>query len=113
SSRIVERVRSDEGLAYAVGSLFTPGTYYEGLFQVGFQSKSPSVAQAIAIVLEEINRIRDGKVSEEELTTARNHAIEELPLRFSTAGRRAGQFAEDFFDKLPEDYWQKYAERLS
>ena len=35
SSRIMERVRSDEGLAYAAGSAFAPGTYYPGVFFAG------------------------------------------------------------------------------
>src|SRR5206468_10345978 len=38
SSRILERVRSDEGLAYSAASAFHAGTYYEGTFSVGFQS---------------------------------------------------------------------------
>lgn len=45
TSRITNRVRSDEGLAYSAGSSFSAGTYYEGLFRAGFQSKSPTCAQ--------------------------------------------------------------------
>jgi zinc protease len=112
TSRIMERVRSDEGLAYSVGSSFLAGTYYEGVFTVGFQSKSASVAQAIAIVAEEIERLRTTKPGAEELSTAISHAIEALPLRFSTPGLKAAQFANDYYTKLPEDYWQKYSQRV-
>jgi zinc protease len=112
TSRIMERVRSDEGLAYSAGSSFFPGTYYPGVFTVGFQSKSPSVAQAIAIVTEEIDRLRTTKVGAEELSTAIGHAVEALPLRFSTPGQKAAQFANDYFSRLPEDYWQKYSQRV-
>jgi zinc protease len=108
----MERVRSDEGLAYSAGSSFFPGTYYPGVFTVGFQSKSPSVAQAIAIVTEEIDRLRTTKVGAEELSTAIGHAVEALPLRFSTPGQKAAQFANDYFSRLPEDYWQKYSQRV-
>jgi predicted Zn-dependent peptidase len=113
TSRIMERVRSEEGLAYSARSSFVAGTYYEGFFLAGFQSKSPSVAQAIAIVIEEMKRVQDGKVSAEELATAVNRAVETLPLRFSSAGRKASQFADDYFSRLPEDYWQKYRQRVS
>ena len=113
TSHIMERVRSEEGLAYSARSSFVAGTYYEGFFYAGFQSKSPSVAQAIAIVIEEMKRAQDTKVSAEELTTAINRAVETLPLRFSSAGRRASQFADDYYSKLPEDYWQKYRQRVS
>src|SRR5258706_2987667 len=102
TSRIMERVRSDEGLAYSAGSSFAAGTYYPGVFTVGFQSKSPSVAQAIALVTGEIERLRTTKVGAEELSTAIGHAVEALPLRFSTPGQKAAQFANDYFTRLPE-----------
>jgi zinc protease len=113
TSHIMERVRSEEGLAYSAGSSFVAGTYYEGFFYAGFQSKSPSVAQAIAIVIEEMKRTQDSKVNAEELATAINRAVETLPLRFASAGRKASQFADDYYSRLPEDYWQKYRQRVS
>ncbi|MEX2260481.1 MAG: pitrilysin family protein [Bryobacteraceae bacterium] len=112
TSRITSRVRSDEGLAYQAGSIFQHGTYYEGTFGVVFQSKSPTVAQAITIVSEEIDRIRREKVTGEELQTEVSLAIESFPRRFATAGAKAGQFAQDYFTKRPEDYWEKYRGRL-
>ena len=112
TSHIMERVRSEEGLAYSAGSSFAAGTYYEGMFYAGFQSKSPSVAQAIAIVIEEIKRAQNNKPTVDELATAVNRAVESLPLRFSSAGRKASQFAYDYFTRLPEDYWEKYPQRL-
>jgi predicted Zn-dependent peptidase len=113
TSRITERVRSDEGLAYSASSAFPAGTYYEGVFAAAFQSKSPSVAQAMAIVIEELQRLQNTNVSAEELSVAINHAVELLPGRFATASQKAGQFASDFYTKLPADYWQKYRQRVS
>jgi predicted Zn-dependent peptidase len=83
------------------------------MFSAGFQSKSPSVAQAIAIVIEEIKRAQETKPSADELATAVNRAVESFPLRFSSAGRKASQFAYDYYTRLPEDYWEKYRQRLS
>ncbi len=113
TSRIMERVRSDEGLAYSAGSSFPAGTYYESVYLAAFQSKSPSVAQAMAIVIEEMERLKNTKVGPEELTTAINFAVESLPGRFSTAGQKANSFASDFYTKMPDDYWQKYRQRVS
>jgi predicted Zn-dependent peptidase len=112
TSRIMSRVRSDEGLAYSAGSSFGLGVYYPGTFQASFQSKSPTTAQAIDIVLEEINRIRTTKVSAEELETAKNSAVEVFPRFFATAGQIAGTFAQDEYTKRPPDYWDKYRERV-
>jgi len=112
TSRILSRVRSDEGLAYSAGSSFLPGVYYEGTFAVGFQSKSATVAQAIAIVLEEIDNIRNNRVTPEELATEVTQAVENLPRRFATAGARAALFADDWLTRRPEDYWARYSERM-
>lgn len=112
TSRIVARVRSDEGLAYSAGSSFGLGVYYPGVFRAGFQSKSPTVAQAIDIVLQEIQRIRTEKVSKEELETAINQAIEVFPRFFSTAAQIANTFAEDEYTHRPAGYWDTYRDRI-
>jgi predicted Zn-dependent peptidase len=113
TSRITSRVRSDEGLAYSAGSVFGQGVYYPSDFRAAFQSKSMSTAQAIQIVLEEIDRIRSTKVSDEELQTAKNSAVETFPLAFASAAQIAGTFAQDEYTNRPADYWDKYRERIS
>ncbi len=112
TSRIMARVRSDEGLAYSAGSNFGFGVYYPGTFRCFFQSKSATVAQAIEIVLQEINRLRTTLVSADELETAKNYAIETFPRFFSTAAQIAGTFAQDEFTRRPADFWQTYRDRI-
>jgi zinc protease len=112
TSRIMSRVRSDEGLAYSAGSSFGLGVYYPGVFRASFQSKSGTVAQAAAIVLEEIERIRTTPVSKEELETAVNQQIETFPRAFASASQIAGTFANDEYTKRPADYWEKYRDRI-
>src|SRR5262249_22116658 len=101
TSRIMSRVRSDEGLAYDAGSSFGLGVYYPGDFRVDFQSKSPTCAQAIGIVLQEIQRIRTAKVTPEELETNINQDIEVFPRRFASAAQIAGTFAADEYTHRP------------
>ncbi|MBI1748905.1 MAG: insulinase family protein [Acidobacteria bacterium] len=112
TSRITSRVRSDEGLAYDAGSAFGLGVYYPGVFRASFQSKSPTCAQAIDIVLQEINRIRTEKVSPAELETAINNAIEIFPRYFSSAAKIAGTFAADEFTARPAGYWDTYRDKI-
>ena len=112
SSRITNRVRSDEGLAYSAGSSFTAGIYYEGQFRASFQSKSATVAQAARIVLDEIERIRKDKVSADELETIKNNLIEVFPRYFGTAAAIAGTFAADEFTGRDPKYWETYRERV-
>jgi zinc protease len=112
TSRIMSRVRSDEGLAYQAGSAFQHGYFYDGTFAVVFQSKSASVAQAVAIVREEIAKMRSTPVSREELDIEIGRAVESFPRRFATAALRASQFAGDDYNQVPADYWETYRQRI-
>lgn len=112
TSRITNRVRSDEGLAYSAFSNFSFGVYYPGVFRAGFQSKSATVAQAVQIVMDEIRRIRSEPVTEEELETVRNSAVEVFPRFFSSAGAVARTFADDELTGRDPDYWNTYRDNL-
>jgi predicted Zn-dependent peptidase len=112
TSRITNRVRSDEGLAYDAGSSYSEGVYYEGQFRAAFQSKSPTAAQAAQIVLDEIERMRKEKVSAEELETVKNQAIEIFPRYFASASAVAGTFASDEFTGRDPGFWDTYRDKI-
>ena len=113
SARLLTRIRSDEGLAYSASSNFGVGVHYPGVFQAGFQSRSETVARATAIVLEEIDRIRNEPVQDEELANSIAYFVETFSRNFSSAASTAGLFASDEYTGRDPSYLVTYRENIA
>ena len=112
TSRIMRRIRSDEGLAYGAGGRFNFNPLGPSGYAMGYQSKSPTVALAAAIALEEVERMRDEPVSPEELDLAKRSLTDSFPRRFESAQARAGIFANDAFLGRDHSYWTRWREQV-
>jgi predicted Zn-dependent peptidase len=112
TSRITRTVRSNEGLAYQAGSGLRFGIYYAGAFRAVFQSKNSSVARATELVLEEIRKIREGQVTDEELDTVKRNLIETFPSNFESKAQAMSIFAADEYTGREASYWQTYRDRI-
>lgn len=112
TSRIMSRVRTEEGLAYDTGSRYSAGIYYPGEFRAWFQTRNASAARAARIVIEEIERMRRTKVEPEELETVKNQAVEIFPRVFATARATAETFAADAYTGRDPLFWDTYRDRV-
>jgi len=114
SSRLMQKVRTEEGLAYDVRSDLRPGIVYPFVFKVQFQSKSESCAYAAKLCLEEIARFQKDGATEKELKDAQQFYLDAFPgLFFATKLQTASTYAQAELLGIPKDYYLTYREKIA
>lgn len=109
SSRAMDSIRNERGLAYSVYSYFGADKSH-GTFQFVMQTKNESAAEAVRLAREEIRRMRDELVSEVELNDAKDYLTGSFPLRFDSNRKVAGFLAQVEFYELGLDYPDRYVD---
>ena len=111
SSRITKIVRTDNGLAYSTSSSFPAEIHFPGTFQAFCQTKNETVAFAAQLMVNEIERMRSGDVSEQDLRFAKAARLSAFPAMFSTVSGNLRNFASLEFEGRPMDFYQTYESR--
>ncbi|RMG73380.1 MAG: insulinase family protein, partial [Nitrospirae bacterium] len=107
ASRLMTRIREDMGLAYDVYSFITSSKDV-GLFQVGVQTKNPSARDVIDVIVEEMKRIQNEPVTDEELSDAKAYLTGSFPRRIDTMGKIANFLVLTEFYGLGLNYDKDY-----
>jgi len=112
TSRLLKRIRSDEGLTYGVETQFEDCPYWRGNWGGSLQTKNQSVAYALRLVLEEMDRLKTTLVPAEELATIKDGMILAYPAQWGQKRRAAEALAEEETLGWPRDGWYDYRERI-
>jgi zinc protease len=111
SSRLVDEVRDNRGLAYGVSSVFD-ARLLPGPFQIQLQTKNASAREALALVRTEVDRaLREG-ITPEEIDDAKGYLIGTYPRRYDTNAKMARFLAATAFYGLGSDYDRVYPEKI-
>ncbi len=108
SSRLMQSIRDEKGLAYDVHSFFE-ALKQAGTFEVGVQTKNESASTAIADIHRQLELIREEPVSDEELSEAKSYLTGSFRRRLDTNRKIADFLAAVEFYELGGDYVDKYA----
>ena len=122
SSRITKIVRTDMGLAYTANSSFAGGAggrggfgggsgagiLYPGTFTAFCQTKNATVVFAAQLMLNIIEGMRIGNISEADLKMAKAARIEAFPSMFQGIGSILQSLARLEADGRPMDYFDHY-----
>lgn len=112
-SRLVERVRTRLGYAYSISANWDADYNHPGLFSIAGSTKSLSTAETLKAVREEIERIRTAEVSDEELETAKQTALNSLVFAFDTKTKTLGRLLNYEYYGYPRDFIQRYQKALA
>ena len=111
SSRVMDSIRNERGLAYSVYSYFAAEKSH-GAFEFIMQTKNETALEAIRIATEEMRRMREQPVAEQELSDAKDYLIGSFPLRFDTNRKVAGFLSQVEYFELGLDYPDRYADLI-
>ena len=112
SSRMMKRIRSDEGLTYGVSSGFSLRSQ-AGPFSVSTFTRVAKVRRVVDLILEEIEAIRgDRPVTEEELTKFISYNVGRFGLSLETSDSVLASLVDLEVHDLPEDALDTYRARV-
>ncbi|MGA1868945.1 MAG: M16 family metallopeptidase [bacterium] len=111
SSRLMRQIRSNQGLAYSVGSFYRAEKDY-GVFGTYCFTKSSSTGQVIDLIRHILNEVKKEGVTEEELQWAKESIINKFIFSFSSSGGLAKKYAYLEYNNLPMDYLKNYCKKI-
>jgi zinc protease len=112
SSRLMDTVRDEMGLAYSIYSSAS-SRMESGDFRVVAQTKNASANTVIKEIVEQMKKMREKKVTKEELEDARSFLIGSFPRRLDTMRKIADFLSLVEFYGLGPDYPEKYRQYIS
>jgi zinc protease len=111
SSHAMDSIRNERGLAYSVYSYFAAEKSH-GTFEFVMQTRNETATEAIHIAGEEMRRMREQPVSDQELSDAKEYLIGSFPLRFDTNRKVASFLSQVEYFQLGLDYPDRYTELI-
>ncbi len=111
SSRITKVVRTDNGLAYSTSSSFGGGVIFPGTFTAFCQTKNSTVVFAAQLMLDLIEGMRAGQVTEADLAFAKEARLNAFPAMFPSVATTLRNFATREFNNQSMDYYDTYEGR--
>jgi zinc protease len=112
TSRLVSEIRVKRGLSYGAGSAYDMLSA-AGSFSVSSFTRTESVPTLLDVALGEVERMRKKGPSAPELRTAQRYICGLYPGRLETNEAVAGALSDVVHYGLPEDWIERYRERVS
>jgi predicted Zn-dependent peptidase len=107
TSRLFKSVRSRQGLAYSVFGVYTADYDHAGVLYVGCQTKSESTVKATLAMYDEVKKMTESEVSDEELAIAKDAYLNSFVFNFDSKGEIVSRLMTYDYYGYPADFLQK------
>jgi zinc protease len=104
TSRLFSRVRTQEGLAYSVGGSYGSNYDYPGMFRASCQTKTETTVRAARSILEEIERLTNDLVTDEELNLAIDGFLNRFVFNFDSKAEVLNRLITYKYFDYPDDF---------
>lgn len=110
--RLVNEVRSRQGLAYVVYAVWSPRFDYPGIFIGGGQTRTETTVPFIKSVQAEIEKVRMTPITDVELRRAKDSVLNAFIFNFQTTGQTLSRLMRyEYFD-YPSDFIFQYQRQV-
>lgn len=113
TSRLTMEIRTNQGLAYSVGSHFDIGRRFTGSFIAETETKAESTYKTISLMKDIIAGITKEPVTDQELSAAREYMINSFMFGFTSPASIVTQRARLEYYGYPDGYLERYRDNIA
>ena len=107
-SRLVRKVRSEMGAAYSIYSSWSANYNHPGTFSIGGSIESKYTLDALSAIQEEVSKLRNLEVTDQELSTAKNTALNSFVFNFDSPAKTLNRMVAYEYWGYPADFLLDY-----
>jgi zinc protease len=108
NSRLLSRLRTEQGLTYAASSIWTTPRRYDGVVGATTSTRPESAVEAIRGILGAMREMRQDAPSASELRTAVDVVVNGFAFNFETPGQIVARMMFYVAEDWPEDWLERY-----
>ncbi|HZQ19941.1 MAG TPA: pitrilysin family protein [Terriglobales bacterium] len=112
SSRLVQSIRTAQGLAYAVGGGIGTRFDHPGILQLSMGTKSATTIQSIESLYQQIDELKSKPVTDAEIARAKDGILNAFVFNFDTPDKVLRERMAYEFYRYPADFLERYREGI-
>ncbi len=108
SARLIQSIRTAQGLAYAVGGGIGTRFDHPGMLQLAMATKSESTVHAIEALYEQIDKLQSKPIDDQELSRSKDTILNNFVFNFDTPDKVLRERMAYEYYGYPPDFLERY-----